>query len=187
MSKRGDSRTSVGAWFPLYVGDYLADTLDLTAEEHGAYLLLLMHQWKNGHLPNHLPTLARIGSVSPKRAKKVLQIKLLSRYFKQDSEGLYCSPRLEAERVSSLEKKRAYIERAQKGGRAKAASSTASSRKSSLLEADKTAASRCAWDVHTTVGGAKAPPTSAERSRGNPATVYDRPEFQVDHAKVVVR
>lgn len=51
-------------YMPLYIGDYLADTLHLEAEEHGANLLLLMTMWRQGgSLPSDSERLRRIASV----------------------------------------------------------------------------------------------------------------------------
>jgi len=55
------------ARMPLHVGDYLADTGHVTATEHGAYLLLIMHYWQNGCLPENERIIARIAKLSPEQ------------------------------------------------------------------------------------------------------------------------
>lgn len=59
------------AWMPLFIADYLADTPHLSAVEHGAYLLLLMCQWRMGALPDDDKQLARMARCSLKQWQSI--------------------------------------------------------------------------------------------------------------------
>ena len=96
MSKR--------AWMPMYWADYLLDTLDLTAEQHGCYLLLLMIAWRqpDGGIRNDLPSLKRMlgtctADMHGNRFNRLVP-PLLTRFFVLDTDGKYRNPRLEKER-----------------------------------------------------------------------------------------
>lgn len=70
----------VDAWMPLWIGAYMADTMTLTTQQHGAYLLLLFAYWRNrGPLDDDDEDLAAITKASAPEWKK-LRAKL-SKFF----------------------------------------------------------------------------------------------------------
>lgn len=61
---------------PLYVADYRAKTAHLNAAQHGAYLLLIMHYWSTGSLPDDDKSIARIAAMTPaewRRSRPTIQ------------------------------------------------------------------------------------------------------------------
>lgn len=82
---------------PLFTGDYLRDTMGLTAEQHGAYLLLLIHYWNNGGpFEFDLATMARVVGVDS-TAMAALWEKV-GKYFQVDN-GMVHNKRSDAELV----------------------------------------------------------------------------------------
>lgn len=102
---------------PLWVSDFLGDTLDLDAAEIGAYMLLLMAQWNRGgaSLPadaQKLKRVARCGRNWPKVWGAI------SRYFEEDEDGVYSKrARLESQIVAA--KSEVNRQNGALGGRAK--------------------------------------------------------------------
>lgn len=61
-------------WMPLFWGDYLKDTMHLSAEEHGAYLLLIAYYWQNGGpIDSDKKTLQNVTKISLRKMQKVLR------------------------------------------------------------------------------------------------------------------
>lgn len=73
-------------FMPLWVSDFLGDTLGLDAQEVGAYLLLIMAQWQAGGEsldPDKAQRMARCGRAWPRVWGNI------SHYFSEDDAGIY--------------------------------------------------------------------------------------------------
>jgi uncharacterized protein YdaU (DUF1376 family) len=91
-------------WMPLYVNDFLADTLDLRADETGVYFVMLLICWrrKDAALPNDMKWLkrslsAQISDMHGNRFNRIVP-KILNRFFVLDTDGMWRQPRLVYER-----------------------------------------------------------------------------------------
>lgn len=83
-------------WMPLYIGDYLADTMHLTRDQHGGYLLLIIAYWRRGApLPDDDMQLASITRATLAEWKKFLR-PVLAAFF-QIADGLWRHKRVDAE------------------------------------------------------------------------------------------
>jgi len=116
-------------WFPLYVADYLADTAHLSTAEHGAYLLLLMHQWRQGCVPNDEKQLSKITRQTVPEWRRMAETVLA---FFQERDGDLVQGRLERVRAEQAEKRQRLSEAGRRAGIASAAQRSFSARSTAV-------------------------------------------------------
>jgi uncharacterized protein YdaU (DUF1376 family) len=94
---------------PVYIGDYLADTMHLSTEQHGAYLLLLFHLWRRGILHDDDASLGQITGLSKSGWSSHRPV--LAAFF-EIRDGLWHHGRVERERTRVSAKQHARAEKA---------------------------------------------------------------------------
>lgn len=106
-------------YMQLYVADYLADTMHLTTEEHGAYLLLIFNYWQTGK-PIPMSRLARITRLSNERWTDVERS--LGEFFNErDNEWVHDRIERDLEAVRATQEQRIAAGRASAEARKQAA------------------------------------------------------------------
>lgn len=99
-------------WIPFYVSDYLKDTMHLTTEQHGAYMLLIMAYWVNqGPLASDDETLMAITRQTPAQWKK--NKNTILRFFQHESDAIR-HKRIEREIQDAIKRKKKGHTNAQK-------------------------------------------------------------------------
>ena len=106
----------IDIWMPLYVADYLADTMHLATMQHGAYLLLMMHHWRAGDLPDDDRQLAAIARLAPAEWGEIAPV---IRPFFDAVDGRLTQKRLVAEMERARGNKTVNIARATRGAEAR--------------------------------------------------------------------
>lgn len=99
------------SWFPMYHGDYLRDTSDLSPTEHGIYLLLLFAFVARGPLPDDLNRLCRIAAgADPEDVRQMLE-----RYWERTADG-WINGKMKRVLEIQTEKHQRRVEAGRKGG-----------------------------------------------------------------------
>lgn len=84
-------------WMPFYVADYLSDTMHLSPAEHGGYLMLILHYWKSGPIPdddNRLAIISRLGDAWSNSSSTL-------RAFFEQCDGMLVHRRIDKEKADA--------------------------------------------------------------------------------------
>ena len=114
-------------YMQFYVADYLADTMHLTTEEHGAYLLLLLNYWQTGKpiQKTRLQTITRLSN------DRWISVEDTLKEFFSDTGDSWFHKRIEADLKIARDSQKQKIS---------AGKASAESRKNAKLEKEKAAA-----------------------------------------------
>ena len=114
-------------WFKLCAGDILKGTMDMKADEFGAHVLLLIHYWSHGRLPETDDECAFVARMEKRRWRASRQ-KILARVaaecsqdarHRDDDEDEPNKLSLSAQRAAMLKLSKERAEFGRKGGRPK--------------------------------------------------------------------
>jgi uncharacterized protein YdaU (DUF1376 family) len=103
-----------------HIGDYKKDTGHLSTEQHGAYLLLIMHYWTTGGLPDDDEQLARITGLTLREWRK--HRSTIAALFK---DGPWRHKRIDRELAEADEKYQRRAAAGSRGGKAKSSNARA--------------------------------------------------------------
>jgi uncharacterized protein YdaU (DUF1376 family) len=119
-------------YMPLFIGDYLADTMHLSTEQHGAYLLLLFHLWRRGAVPDDDTALAKITGLS--RSSWANARGVLAEFFRIEN-GFWQHGRVERERMRVAARQQILGKRGEKAARSRWDKQATSNAQALLLDA----------------------------------------------------
>ena len=98
--------------FQLYTDDFLGGTADMTAEEVGAYIRLLCHQWNKGFIPNDDVRLMTMAGLT-----QALPLGFVKSKFDEQEPGILRNARLELVRAAQMQFREKQRINGAKGGR----------------------------------------------------------------------
>jgi len=107
------TRQNVDSYIPLFGRDFLTATMGWTAEERGHYVVLLITQWEQGHIPSEIE---RLELVSQGCSGSWVR---LEAKFPIWEDGLRRNRRLEEHRRKASDLKQARADKAQKAAQAR--------------------------------------------------------------------
>lgn len=103
-------------WMPLHIGPYVADTMHLSRDQHGGYLLLIFAYWRRGGpLPDDDAYLSAVAKASPQEWRKLRAV--LEPFFRV-SNGVWWHKRIEAELSKAIKQTEAKRNAGRIGGEA---------------------------------------------------------------------